>query len=1049
MFNVTITNNGIDTLIHGQGVKLSSGKIVKGINSIDSFTFTMLPNNPGISLLHEFTTIVKVHNERKDRDEFVGRVLYTEDEMTNNGNISKTVTCESLLGYLCDSQQMYVAEKNWTVSELLTHLIACHNSQVEEHKQFKVGTITAKDNNDNLYLGVPRENTWDALNTRLIEKIGGEFQYRIEEDGLYLDYLSEIGETKETEIALSYNMKAITREKDPSSFVTRLIPLGAKLGEDTEERLDITSVNGGKNYIDDADLIAVYGIHVGIQEWDDVKTATALLTKGRKWLTANNRVQVKYSITALDLSRIGLAYDDFVIGNYHPIKNVLLKIDDTARIIKQTIDVCNEVDSVFEVGDNFKTLSELQIEAQRAQAQNIAILEKTTKELGSGVTQTQQDLNALVERVDNIAGIFFYIRYSAFADGTDMTEEPMSTTAYMGTCSTNSATAPTDKGAYTWCRIVGADGATGSVGVGIDTITEEYYHSTSATSLSGGSWSTTAPTWADGRYIWTRSIISYTDGSSLETSPICVSGRKGETGSQGIQGEKGEKGEKGDRGEQGIQGVQGEQGEKGDKGDKGDTGAQGVKGDKGDTGATGNGVSSITTQFYLSTSKTTQTGGSWVTSMPTWSSGTYLWTRSKITYTNGSTAYTSPQCDSAWEATTALDTKLNQNEVFNRLTNNGELQGLYMLNGQLYINGQYVEFVGATIGGWKITDAGLKKDVTMADGTEMRVLLQPPMESAGGNTWILSCQQKIDGAYYGKFVLKADGSAWFGGGSVKIDSSGNIDFKNRMLLTYDGTIIWKSTTGGDYPAQITRQSDGSVTFTIGEPTGENVKITKNRIYGLTTPTSDLDATNKAYVDTADKTLTLTGTNIAWDGTDWGMGTRQYYYEGADTAALNLPYSHVVVIVSKQRGGNRGIAMAYQWANGYRIWMNRLHNDGSGTWSGWEYVGCGGHNTLASQGSKTSGNAWSLSTTTLKDYKNLLFTLKDNYNRVSSTSIPISLISTTSTVYGLNPLFGGGGDTHKGWGDVTIVKSGTTVSITYNTRVQDAVSISNCTLYLER
>ena len=67
-------------------------------------------------------------------------------------------------------------------------------------------------------------------------------------------------------------------------------------------------------------------------------------------------------------------------------------------------------------------------------------------------------------------------------------------------------------------------------------------------------------------------------------------------------------------------------------------------------GATGNGISSITTEFYLSTSKTAQSNGSWGTTQPTWESGKYLWTRNKITYTNGSTAYTTPQCSSEWEA---------------------------------------------------------------------------------------------------------------------------------------------------------------------------------------------------------------------------------------------------------------------------------------------------------------------------------------------------------------------------------------------------------------
>lgn len=73
--------------------------------------------------------------------------------------------------------------------------------------------------------------------------------------------------------------------------------------------------------------------------------------------------------------------------------------------------------------------------------------------------------------------------------------------------------------------------------------------------------------------------------------------------------------------------------------------ADGAKGDA------GRGVVSITPEYYLSTSKTTQTGGSWVTTPPTWVSGKYLWTRSKIVYSNPSgTEYTTPSVSSEWEA---------------------------------------------------------------------------------------------------------------------------------------------------------------------------------------------------------------------------------------------------------------------------------------------------------------------------------------------------------------------------------------------------------------
>ncbi len=79
----------------------------------------------------------------------------------------------------------------------------------------------------------------------------------------------------------------------------------------------------------------------------------------------------------------------------------------------------------------------------------------------------------------------------------------------------------------------GATGATGATGKGVSSIVEQYYKSTSATALSGGSWSTTYPGWESGKYIWTRSVITYTDGNAITTNPICVSGDKGNDGING------------------------------------------------------------------------------------------------------------------------------------------------------------------------------------------------------------------------------------------------------------------------------------------------------------------------------------------------------------------------------------------------------------------------------------------------------------------------------------------------------------------------------------
>lgn len=141
-----------------------------------------------------------------------------------------------------------------------------------------------------------------------------------------------------------------------------------------------------------------------------------------------------------------------------------------------------------------------------------------------------------------------------------------------------------------------------------------YYLSSSSSELLGGSWLTNPPAWVDGRYYWQKTVTIFYDDSTTETNPVCITGAMG---------------------------------------------------------ATGRGVTSITEEYYLSTSKTTQSGSSWTTTPPTWSFGKYIWTRSKIVYSNPtSTVYTTPLCDSSWEAVNEIEiggrnlaTKTNQGKT--------------------------------------------------------------------------------------------------------------------------------------------------------------------------------------------------------------------------------------------------------------------------------------------------------------------------------------------------------------------------------------------------
>lgn len=148
-----------------------------------------------------------------------------------------------------------------------------------------------------------------------------------------------------------------------------------------------------------------------------------------------------------------------------------------------------------------------------------------------------------------------------------------------------------------------AKSATDATNAAVASVEVEYYKSTSPTQPTGGKWQTATPTWAEGSYIWSRTKTTTKGGTVAYSTPVCITGSTGATGA------------------------------------KGDTGAAGAKGD---TGATGKGVKSIVPQYYLSTSKTSQAGGSWSNTQPAWQPNHYLWTRSYITWSDNTTSTTTP-----------------------------------------------------------------------------------------------------------------------------------------------------------------------------------------------------------------------------------------------------------------------------------------------------------------------------------------------------------------------------------------------------------------------
>lgn len=216
-------------------------------------------------------------------------------------------------------------------------------------------------------------------------------------------------------------------------------------------------------------------------------------------------------------------------------------------------------------------------------------------------TQTVKDGTNGTPGKDGINGktTYFHVKYSNDGGKTFTSNSGETVGSYIGTCTNYTEADPTTVGSYVWAKIKGEKGETGAKGVGVSSVDVMYYKSTSATSLSGGSWVTDDPGWENGKYIWSKTVITYTDKTTDESTPVCITGAKGSTGGTGAKGE---------------------------------------------TGADGKGVTSIVEQYYQSTSATALSGGSWSEKYPGWTNGKYIWTRSVITYTDKTTTTTTAVC---------------------------------------------------------------------------------------------------------------------------------------------------------------------------------------------------------------------------------------------------------------------------------------------------------------------------------------------------------------------------------------------------------------------
>lgn len=462
-------------------------------------------------------------------------------------------------------------------------------------------------------------------------------------------------------------------------------------------KLTFGEINNGKDYVEDAEALKLYGRpdgkgglkHVfGKYENSSCEDAHQLKDETQDYLNQHKTPGVTYEADVVDLVAMGRPWEGVGVGDDTQMVDSSFEptLRCQGRVTKLVSDLLAKTQSVT-LGNVTESIADI-LQQQQQQISNLQN-QSGSWDAVAGTTPAflQQLIDSLNEQFNMNGMSYMHVSYqNGFIFSSVPLDEDGRPTATGGTamqlCSLGFRIAAGTKadGSYDWRtfgtgngfvadwittgtlmanlikagRMVVGDpndpvfmvdfdskdvviSATASVGNSsagdIVVSADVQYGLSDSSTVQPTTWSTTA-LWAQGKHLWTRVKMELADGTIEYTTPRRIAN------------------------ESGI------------------------------------GSAEVIEQYYLSTSSTTQTGGYWSNTQPVWVSGRYYWTRSRIKWSNGTYTYTDPVLarglTSGNQSTDNLDNSLTQREVFNRLTNNGQTQGVYLSNSKLYINASYI-----------------------------------------------------------------------------------------------------------------------------------------------------------------------------------------------------------------------------------------------------------------------------------------------------------------------------------------------------------------------
>lgn len=371
-------------------------KVTTGLNKGGTAEITMPPGHPAYDYFTNYRTVVTVY--RGAELLFRGRALYPSDDFYRR----RTITCEGERCFLRDAvMRPYLYQDS--PAAIFADVVGIYNAQVEEPKQFQVGTVTVTDAND--YIRLESESAEQVADTidKLVDRCGGYIVFTTDTEGRrVINWFETLGYQSSQVIEFGENLLDFARSQASTDLATRIIPYGAK-DEETGERVTIRSVNDDLDFIEDAAAVALRGVIARAVYWDDVTNPANLLRKAQQYLATSKMIITTLELSAVDLSLLDCSISTFQVGDTVQVRSRPHNVDDRFLLQERTYDLLDPAQDKVTLGKDRATLTGADVAGDRdalSQLQRTEHIIKADYTLGiaKAVEEAKTTLSSMIEQ---------------------------------------------------------------------------------------------------------------------------------------------------------------------------------------------------------------------------------------------------------------------------------------------------------------------------------------------------------------------------------------------------------------------------------------------------------------------------------------------------------------------------------------------------------------------------------------------------------------------------------------------------------------------------